>query len=324
MLRIHIIILYLLMMLLVPLHAEDKTHFTVAIDPDYIPFTQKDIDNNPSGLLIDFWDLWAKKNGYSISYRFYPWEETLLATERGEVDFHSGTTNDRDWMYASNPIYELRTALFTTYNSSIATVLDLSKKCIGTIDKYYGSLVKRVVGDTVKIVTYDEYAPMIEALKSGDIDAFIDDLEAMRYFFIKTGQMNLFKVIQNKQLQFTNKVYAITNKTNAPLLKKINEGIKKLDLVDLVKLEEIWLPRIDDAFYNKKLLQKVEYTPKEKEWIIEEGSLTVTGDPIWVENAALQDSFRYRGVAGDYMKSMSKKMKIELKPFPIGSVNLTV
>ena len=317
--KLPIIVLFLLMILVPHAQAENQTHFTVAIDPNYIPFTQKDIDDNPSGLLIDFWDLWAKKNGYSISYKFYPWEETLLATERGEVDFHSGTTNDREWMHASNPIYELRIVLFTKYDSYITTVLDLAKKRIGTIDKYYGSMVQKVVGNTAEIVIYDEYASMIEALKSGNIDAFIDNEEAMRYYFIKTGQMNRFKVIENKQLQFTNKVYAVTNASNAPLLEKINAGIKKLDLIDLVKLEEIWLPRIDDAFYNKKLLQKVEYTPKEQEWIKAQGSLTLTGDPIWVENTALQDSFRYRGVAGDYMKSMSQKMKIQLKPLPIDS-----
>jgi len=297
----------------------EKTHFTVAIDPDYIPFTQKDIDNKPSGLLVDFWDMWAKKNGYTISYKFYPWEETLKATERGEVDFHSGTTMDRKWMHASDPIYKLKTALFTLSDSSLNTVLDFTGKRIGTIDAYYGQLIKNVIGDNVKIIQFDNYEPMVEALKHGEIDALIDDVEAMRYFFIKTGQMNLFKIVNNKQLQFSNMIYAITNSENAGLLKQINQGLKKLDLVDLVKLEEVWLPRIDDAFYNKKLSQKVEYTDKERSWIDKQGKLTVTGDPVWIQHPASDDTYKYRGVVGDYIQSIADKLHTKLDLSPVES-----
>jgi len=42
--------------------AADKTHFIIAVDPEYIPFTQKDIEGNPAGLLVDFWNLWAEQN----------------------------------------------------------------------------------------------------------------------------------------------------------------------------------------------------------------------------------------------------------------------
>ena len=301
------------------LHAEEKTHFTIAIDPEYSPFTQKNIDNEASGLLVDFWDLWAKKNNYTVSYKFYTWEESIHATEDGEVDFHSGTTKDRLWMHASKPIYELRTVLFTVKDKPIESVIDLTHKRIGTIDKYYGALVKNIVGGAVEIVQYDDYSPMIEALKSHEVDAVIDDLEALRYFFIKTGQLNYFQMVHNKQLQFRNKIYAITNRENAPMLRQINAGLDRLDLVDLVQLEEIWLPRVDDAFYNRKLKERVEYTVKEKEWMTTQKNLTVTGDPAWAEYTLNKDRNSYRGVAGDYIHSLAKKMTVYLTPLPIES-----
>jgi len=307
----------------IPLYAQEniqkKTHFTVAIDPDYIPFTQKDIDNNPSGLLIDFWDMWAKKNGYTVSYKFYPWEETLKATERGEVDFHSGTTLDREWMQASDPIYELKTALFTLRNSSLNTVFDFAGKRIGTIDTYYGQLVKNAVGGSAKIVQYENYEPLVEALKNGEIDAIVEDVEALRYFFIKTGQMNRFKMVNNKQLQFTNTIYAITNSKNASLLKQINHGLKNLNLTDLVKLEEVWLPRVDDAFYNKQLLQKLEYTQEERRWIAKQDKLTVTGDPVWINPLDINISNKYRGVAGDYIESIADQIGMKFEILPVES-----
>ena len=286
-------------------YAAEKNHFTIAIDPEYIPFTQKDIDGEPTGLLVDFWNLWAKKNGYIVEYEFFPWEETLLVTKNGEVDFHSGTTKDRDWMQASDVIYEIRTGLFVKRNSTITIKRDLKNKRVGAIDQYYGSLLS----DTAEIVLFDEYAPMVEALKSGEIDALIDDVEAMRYFFIKTGQMNHFKMLEDKYLQFNNKIYAITNKKNTPLLRQINNGLKNLDILNLVKLEKIWLPKIDEAFYNRKLLEQVKYTPDEKKWMLKQTNVTMTGDPVWVEKSFHKGV--YRGVAGDYMKTIAGKMNIK-------------
>jgi hypothetical protein len=70
------IILFLLLTIYTT--AAEKTHFTIAIDPEYIPFTQKDIDGKPAGLLVDFWNYWAKENNYTVAYRFYAWEETTI------------------------------------------------------------------------------------------------------------------------------------------------------------------------------------------------------------------------------------------------------
>jgi len=78
-----------------------------------------------------------------VIYRFYPWEETLAATKHGEVDFHSGTTNDEGWMLASQKIYQLSTSFFRRKDTPYVTRESLYNKRIGTIDAYYGQLAKK-------------------------------------------------------------------------------------------------------------------------------------------------------------------------------------
>jgi len=307
---------FLFLLLLSTLNASEQTRFTIAIDPEYIPFTQKDIDGKPVGLLVDFWNLWAKENGYSVSYRFYPWEETIEATRRAEVDFHSGTTKDREWMHASIPIYEMATGLFVLNTFPVTTMRDLVGKRIGTIDPYYGELVQKALGNKVTVKEYDDYTPLVEALKNGEIDAFIDDVEAIRYFLIKTGQLQLFKRVDIEALQFTNKIYAITNPDKAALLPQINRGLKRLKLEDLAKIEAIWLSHAEDAYYTKKLSKSIHYTPKEKEWIGHQKYFTVTGDPGW---RLSEDMKTYRGVAGEYLSRISQNMKAQFSIKPIES-----
>jgi diguanylate cyclase (GGDEF)-like protein len=296
--------------------ASEKTHFTIAIDPEYIPFTQKDIDGKPAGLLVDFWNYWAKENNYTVAYRFYAWEETLLATQKGEVDFHSGTTKDRTWMYASDPMYELHATLFTLRNSQISTIKDLQHKRVGAIDKYYAGLVQKSTGNSVEIIMYDDYPPLVEALKNGEIDVLIDDVESVVYYFIKTGQMNRFRQISDKRLHFYNKIFAITNAKNKVWLKQINKGFEKLNLEKLVEIERTWLPTVENAYYNKQLKVHKKYTDREKKWLSENKLITLSGDPQWL--SALMDNgmYYYHGIMGDYIRVIVSNMGSEFEIQP--------
>jgi len=307
-----------LVLLSMQLTAAEKTHFVIAVDPEYIPFTQKDIEGSPTGLLVDLWNHWAEKNSYTVEYKFYPWEETLNATKEGKVDFHSGTTQDRDWMQASDEIYELHTTLFTLRNSNIATIKDIENKRIGTIDAYYGELVNKVTENRVSVKLYDDYLPMVEALKRGEIDALVDDVEAVVYYFIKTGQMHKFKQVHDEKLHFYNKIFAITNIENKSLLKQINRGLNRLSLEKLSNIEKTWLPSVENAFYNKKLKAHSRYTSKEEKWLAENKNISLIGDPLWTPTYVNDGKNHYAGIVGDYICVISNSIGNE---FIINSVN---
>jgi len=296
-----------------------KTHFTVALDPEYIPFTQKDIEGNPTGLLVDFWNYWGEVNGYTLEYKFYPWEETLGAVEKGEVDFHSGTTKDREWMHASDAIYELHTTLFTLRETQVNTIKDILHKRIGTIDAYYGELVQKATGDEVEIKIYEDYEPLVEALKSGEIDALVDDAESVRYYFIKTGQMHLFRQVNEKSLHFYNKIYAITNLQNSIDLIKINKGLEKLNIEQLVDIERTWLPSIDSAYYNKQFKAHKKFTDKEKMWLEINKNISLTGDPLWYPSKQEGGLLYYEGIVGDYTRVILSSIGNELMINPVKS-----
>jgi diguanylate cyclase (GGDEF)-like protein len=131
--------------------------------------------------------------------------------------------------------------------------------------------------------------------------------------------MHQVKRIELKELQFINEIYAITNSQNIPILMQINEGLKNLDLIDLVNIEEVWLPRIDEAYYNTKLSEKIMYTPKEKIWMKKQGDLVITGDPSWKQCLNSQYGDKYRGVAGDYITKFFEMMETKFVLNPIDS-----
>jgi len=58
---IHIAVMLFLVTLAAEENRTSKTVFTVAIDPEYAPFTLRDADGKASGMFVDFWNLWQRR-----------------------------------------------------------------------------------------------------------------------------------------------------------------------------------------------------------------------------------------------------------------------
>ena len=92
-----------------------KDVLIIACERNYPPFTQLGVNGKASGLLIDFWRLWAKKTGNQVEFLMVDWPDTLQALENGTADIHSGLyhTAERSlWIHFSKPLYENDSAFF--------------------------------------------------------------------------------------------------------------------------------------------------------------------------------------------------------------------
>ena len=64
--------------------------FVVASQRNAPPFSFADRDGEPQGILVEFWKLWAARNGYAITFQLDDLDETIDAVRKGRADFHSG------------------------------------------------------------------------------------------------------------------------------------------------------------------------------------------------------------------------------------------
>ncbi len=214
--------------------------FTVAIDPNYAPYTLRDSEGKAAGILVDIWKLWARKTHSTVRFRFYPWNESIEATRRGEVDFHSGTTPDQNWMIASKPFWTIETSFFTLRDNPYRDARSLRRATIGTIDPYYGMLARKRLGPLVKIRKYSDYGPLLHALERGEIDAFIEDTEAVWYYLIKIGKVPEIRIIHDPKLIVHNPVQAVTNPEHAALIPLINRGLSLISPAEKESIRNRW------------------------------------------------------------------------------------
>src|SRR5512135_3555294 len=69
---------------------QGKKRFIIASQRNAPPFSFAGRDGEPQGILVEFWRLWAARNGHEIEFQLDDLDETIEAVRRGKADFHSG------------------------------------------------------------------------------------------------------------------------------------------------------------------------------------------------------------------------------------------
>ncbi len=222
---------------------------TVSYDPDYAPFSFS-IDKKPYGIFIDIWKLWAKKNNHTIQFvQAKDWDDALKLAKDKRVDYFLGTTSHEAWMHGSKVYYKTKTALYSLKN------FQNKIRTIGIIgDDYQDVLQKKL--PHIKIVSYENYKQLLEALIHKKVDAIYDDALAITYYAIKNRYKHFIK--ESDILSEISDVQAISaTKENISLF---NKGFKKLSAKDLEAIEETWISDKNMRYYNNaSFLKKKEF-----------------------------------------------------------------
>jgi len=85
-----LITLYLFIALPSISQAEYRPHFIAVASAQSPPFSYLAKNKKPQGILIDFWNLWARKNGADITFVLDSFDNTIEIVRNGKADFHAG------------------------------------------------------------------------------------------------------------------------------------------------------------------------------------------------------------------------------------------
>ena len=287
------------------LYADEVKKVSVAIDYEYSPLTYKSFQGKPEGLLVEFWKLWSKKSGIEVEFKFYDWDSSINAVKNGEVIFHSGLTQERDWMVASKKIYEIKNLFYKLKDSK-----ENKTSRVGLIDSAYSKQVKENFPDS-KIVIFDDYGPILRALLNGEIDSFFDDEIAVDMFLIKQGVK--VKLEKSKKKEYISDVFVVTNKANSKFIKIFNEGLAKINQEAFAKIEENILGHRKG--YYGSLVDKTDViilTVPEKEWLQQNPIVKVANEMDW-------PPFDYnefgvsKGFSIDYFNLLAEKIGFKIE-----------
>jgi signal transduction histidine kinase len=277
--------------------------FKISYDSNYAPFSYKQ-DDKPAGLFIDVWNLWAKHNNYNIEFvDGLLWDDAVNLVKNKEVDFFLGSKKYEDWMYESNPFYEIKSLFFELSNNNT----EFGKKRnlnIGIIGNDYESIISENYPHS-KIHIYEDYIYSINALKSGEIDAIYDDKIAIEFYTVRNNSFHLIKPI-NKLLS-KNRISAITHEEK--LAQIFNDGLINIPITELLDLEKKWIINEKERYYlNFK--QKLNLTEEELDFI-KTNTIRASISHAWEPFSFKSEDNEALGISSEYWALISEKLNLK-------------
>ena len=216
----------------------------VAIRGNSAPYYFLDKEGDPSGLLVDLWNLWSKKTGIDITFAVAELDDTIKLIQNGGADVHAGlhyTRERADNLDFVLPIVAATTHVF--YHKSILgirTLGELKAFNIGVIkDSSASDFFKRELPQA-PLVIYPDNNTLFDALKRREIRVFAMDSLTARALLLERGLLPDFYYNANQPLE-TQEISVAVQKGNQLLSKLIIEGMKKITLEEQAAIERDWI-----------------------------------------------------------------------------------
>ncbi len=236
-------------------YSSTPTNFKVSYDPDYAPYSYN-IDGEPYGLFIDIYKYWGKANNYTVEFvNGKTWDNALSMVKDNQVDFFLGTEPYLEWMEGSLPFYKIKTSLF-----ALKSVDNKNIKKIGIIGSDYEDDLKKEFTN-IKILSYDTYEELVNALISKKVDTIYDDSVAINDFIFKNRQNHLINKLDG--FSSIGSVSAISN--DSKKIDIFNKSFLNLDKEVLQKIESSWITKESQRYFSQSTTDFL--TKSEREWL---------------------------------------------------------
>ena len=296
-------IIYIILLINV-LFASQKS-IKIAIPNNMIPYAFVDEYNEPKGMFVDYWKLWAVKTNKNIEFIPSVWQGTLKSITNGKADIHSGLfINDERKEYISflKPIYNASSKIFIKNSKSkeISKTSDLNNKKIGLIANSFYDSYFRINYPKIKIVRFDKYDNMIESLFIEEVDAIIDDSLVSWFHLTKRYKHNEVTTIKDFSL-FEMFYSGISNNIkDSDFHKLVLSGINKISKIELTQIKEKW---IINKELNSGEKEKSIFTQEELIYIQNSPPL-IMGIENWGQVSYIGVDGKMKGLAGDIIKNI--------------------
>nr|WP_244906919.1 sensor domain-containing diguanylate cyclase [Aeromonas bestiarum] len=206
------------------------------------PFSYINEEGQPDGLLIDLWREYGRVTGRPIQFKLVDWQTSLDLVRTGEADVHGGLL----WSPERNPLYDygqglsrLDAQLFFA-NSLRGTDVNyyLLHESVGVVAGGYEEYYARKHFPTTHLQTFSDNDAMLRAAFSGELDAFIADLQVANFYIYTSADPSRFIPVRHL---YSDEIRFAVAKGNQALLQELELGFSRLGVADRERIIRKWM-----------------------------------------------------------------------------------
>ena len=214
---------------------------TVTFDDNYPPYSFRDAQGQPQGILVDEWHLWGLRMGLPVQLLPLPWSEALAAMKDGRADVLDTVflTDARAqvWDFTA-PYAPIDTAVFHKVGlSGIRSPVDLQGYVVGVKAGDASADALRTAG-VASFKEYPSYEALVDAAVRGEVYVFCMDVPPALHFLYAKGVAGDFReafVLGEDAFR------RAVPKGNSELLNQVNHGFSLVTPEELSSIEHRWL-----------------------------------------------------------------------------------
>ncbi len=297
-----------------PTEVKEDDTLVIAAALDSPPLTMLNAQGDPAGLLIDVWNLWSKKTGRRVEFKYANWNVALGYLRDGNAQIHSGLdfSEDRDaYIDYSQPFYGLDYRLF--YPSDLGPVGDLSElngSRVGAVKGTIQELYLRENLPQIETVTYLEGWEMIDAAIAGEIRAFVDAAPVTEALLSRRGLSG--GITADTRVLFSQELLAGVVEDDSETLKLVDEGLSAISIDELREIENRWIADPENRYFEKTE-GLVRLTGEERQWLKDHNTLLGGADPEFPPYDFFDAEDNHTGVSSDYVKLLEERLGIDFQ-----------
>jgi two-component system sensor histidine kinase/response regulator len=284
----------------------------VATEKD-LPFSFKLPNGNPSGLYVEFWQLWSKTNNIPIRFVLLPFEEGIALIEQKNT-LHVGLFKNQQrqqWANFSLPIHNVQTGII--YNRSIDKKSKLRELSDIKITSQYFSFQESYLKEnfaSFEQSTHKSFDDALEELLDNEVQAVVAELPSAFAQIAKKGLTGVFTI--SEEIIASNNVFGVIAKGQPELLAKINAGIENIPVNKIIELEKQWLPTLKPFFQKSSTVASL--TENENKWLSQNNSFSLGIDSAFPPFEFNDELGEHSGISADYMLYAKQQLQINLTP----------
>ena len=209
------------------------------------PFSYLDDDQQPAGILIDYWQQFAKHNNVEIEFLLLDWNDSLEAVRTGKADVHAGLlwSEGREAYLDYTP--EIITIDTQMYINRDLIGLDLNDFMlgkhnykVGVVTGGYEEEFTRNNYPNLQLVSFNNNQKMIDAAFKGEISAFVADLQVGNFYLLTSNQPNAFIGVRNL---YSGDLRAAVKEGNKALQDRIIKGQETITTSEKQRILSRWM-----------------------------------------------------------------------------------
>lgn len=223
----------------------------VVIDDNYPPYTFRDADGNPQGLLKEKWALWQQKTGITVDFQPMDWALAQAAMVDGKADVIDTIfeTEQRRKIYDfSDPYVAIEVPIY--FHRSIGGITDAKSLKGFTVGVKDGDACVEYLNarGITELKRYASYEALVKASVAQEVRLLCIDEPAAIYFFNRERAADEFR---HTDALYRGEFHWAVRKGQLELKKVVADGFARISPQEMAALQERWLgQRVEVAYWS--------------------------------------------------------------------------